>query len=54
MIIHRCDNCGKEDKEVFRPIIVCCGYGSKFDGQNFDFCSDECCAEFFSKKQNAN
>ena len=52
MIVHKCDNCGEEDKEAFRPIVVTCGYGSKHDGQEFDFCSEKCLLEFFTEDKN--
>lgn len=45
-----CDNCGKEDIEKFLPVQMSCGYGSIFDEETFDFCSDECCVEFIQKK----
>jgi len=45
-----CDNCGKEDLWKCFPVQLTCGYGSIFDDQSFDFCSDKCCVEFIQKK----
>ncbi len=45
-----CDNCGEEDLHKFFPVQLVCGYGSIFDGDNFDFCSDECCMKFIKSK----
>jgi len=45
-----CDNCGKEDFDKFFPVQLIGGYGSIFDDEPFDFCSDECCVEFMQKK----
>lgn len=48
-----CDNCGKEDEDKLGlPVTLLCGYGSAFDGETFDFCSDECCAKFIISKLN--
>lgn len=44
-----CDNCGKEGDLVL-PVTLMCGYGSIFDGETFDFCSDDCCAKFIITK----
>lgn len=46
-----CDNCGKEDLCKCFPVQLSCGYGSIFDGMEFDFCCDACCVDFILKKQ---
>jgi len=45
-----CDNCGKEDIYKLFAVQMICGFGSMFDPDNFDFCSDKCCVEFIQKK----
>jgi hypothetical protein len=46
-----CDNCGKEEIFNFFPLHLSCGYGSIFDEEELDFCSDKCCVEFILAKQ---
>lgn len=47
MEIRLCDNC---KQTMMSGIDVTCGYGSYLDGENLDFCRDECLVEFFTKK----
>ena len=52
MIINKsiCDNCGKEDDTWHCPVRLSCGFGSIFDDELLDFCSDKCCMEFIQTK----
>ena len=45
-----CDNCGKEDLYLCFPVQLSCGFGSIFDDEVLDFCSDECCVKFIQEK----
>jgi len=51
---YKCDWCGKEgDEDVEEgrmPVTVNFGYGSHFDGDRRDFCSDKCCFEWTAAK----
>jgi len=52
MNVTKCDNCNKEEIEMLFgfPIRLNCGYGSRFDGQTLDFCSDKCLLEYLKER----
>ena len=43
----KCDQCGADILDNVIPIKVICGYGSEFDGQELDFCSNYCVMTYF-------